>query len=92
MITEVSSNQSGVLASLVLQGEQRLRQNDMAIQPIGDVISISKPEEMTDEEIEQTLAAVHDYVAANKAEALSVHSGLDYDRVMYLLSDPMLPA
>lgn len=87
MITGVVANQSGVLANLSLQGDKRIRHNDAAMQANGDVVSINKPEEMTDEEISQVMQSVEENVAMNRAEALSVHGGLDYGRVMALLGD-----
>lgn len=87
MITEVSASQASIVANLALHGEQRVRQNDLSPQQGGDVVSINKPGEMTDEEIAQAMQSVEDNVAANRAEALSVHGGLDYSRVMALLGD-----
>lgn len=89
MITGVAANQSGGLASLSLHGEQRIRQNEVAMQANADMVSINRPEEMTDEEVAQAMQSVEENVSMNRAEALSVHGGLDYGRVMALLGlDP----
>lgn len=52
-----------------------------------DTVSINPAVNMTDEEAQATLQEVSENIAENQAEALSVHQGLDYDRVMALLGD-----
>lgn len=51
----------------------------------GDTVSINSAVNMSDEEARQILQEVSADIGSNHAEALSVHQGLDYDRVMALI-------
>lgn len=52
-----------------------------------DSVDINPAARMTDAEAEQTLQDVSQEIKATASEALSVHQGLDYNRVMALLGD-----
>lgn len=50
-----------------------------------DVVDIRTPHLMSDAEAAQAMDTVQETVEHSPGEALSVHSGLEYDRVMALL-------
>ena len=50
-----------------------------------DTVTIRAPHLMSDAEAAQAMDTVQQTVEHNPGEALSVHSGLEYDRVMTLL-------
>ncbi len=50
-----------------------------------DMVSIRAPHLLSDAEAAQAMDTVQETVEHNPGEALSVHSGLEYDRVMALL-------
>lgn len=52
-----------------------------------DTISLNPAMNMTDEEAEQLLQETTQEITATASEVLSVHQGLDYNRVMALLGD-----
>ena len=52
-----------------------------------DKVSVSAPELMTDEEAQEVMSEVQSTVFESPADALSVHSGLDFSRVMALLAE-----
>ena len=51
----------------------------------GDVVNLSTPILLTNEEAQEALIAVEESVRASPTEALSVHQGLDLNRVLALL-------
>lgn len=85
MISGISGLQ-GYQALNTVNG-QHAGQNIQAPAAARDTISINPAVNMTDEEAEHTLQEVSQDIVANQAEALNVHQGLDYDRVMALLGD-----
>ena len=50
-------------------------------------VSVKAPDLLTDEEAQEMLAETRQEVVDNPLEALSLHQGLDYNRVMALLAD-----
>lgn len=54
---------------------------------IKDTVSINPAVEMTDEEAQKLLQEVSADIGVHQTEALSVHQGLSYDRIMALLGD-----
>ena len=50
-----------------------------------DSVTLSTNKALTDEEAIQTMEEVEQSLSTQKEEALAVHSGLSYDRVMSLL-------
>lgn len=52
-----------------------------------DVVHVTTPELMTDEEAEEVMTNVQSTIADSPMDALTVHSGLDLSRVMALLAD-----
>lgn len=57
----------------------------MPAQGTGDEVSIHTPVLLTDEEAAEAMSSVSRATQESPAEALSVHRGLTYDRVMQLL-------
>ncbi|MBO4300413.1 MAG: hypothetical protein J5861_02305 [Desulfovibrio sp.] len=55
--------------------------------PQDDNVSVRNPQLMTDEEAMEAMSQVQDSLQQSTGEALSVHGGLDYSRVMALLAD-----
>ena len=89
MISALAYNQSSPLANIHPQGEQRPRITEMELAARGDIVSVHRPEQMTDEDISQTMQLIEDSVSESPMEAVSVYGNLDYNRVMALLSDPV---
>ena len=89
MISAIAYNQSSTLSNFVQQGEHRPRITEMELSSRGDIVSVHKPEQMTDGEISQTMQFIEDNVCESPTEALSVYGNLDYSRVMALLNDPV---
>ncbi|MBQ7607032.1 MAG: hypothetical protein IJU76_03565 [Desulfovibrionaceae bacterium] len=52
-----------------------------------DVVTVSRPDLMTDEEAQEVMQDVTGTIGESPAEALTVHQGLDLSRVMALLED-----
>lgn len=86
MISGISGLQ-GYQALARTNAEHQASQAAQAPAAAKDTININPAVNMTDEEAEQTLQEVSQDIVANQAEALNVHQGLDYDRVMALLGD-----
>ncbi len=51
----------------------------------GDVVNVNAPSLLTDAEAQEALVTVGESVSASPTEALSVHQGLDLNRVLALL-------
>lgn len=66
---------------------QLLRQPQAQTASMNDVNHVKNPQLMTDEDIDSAMSVVRNSVQQSAAEALSVHGGLDYSRVMALLAD-----
>lgn len=62
-------------------------QNIQASAQAKDTVNINPAVNMSDEEAQQLLQEVSGDIGVHQAEALSVHQGLDYDRVMALIGD-----
>lgn len=89
MISAIAYNQSLMLPNSGQSGEQRPRMTEMELVARGDVVSIHRPEQMTDEDISQAMQSIEESVSQSSAEAMSVHGSLDLSRVMALLNDPV---
>ena len=89
MIAAVGYNQSSTFANIPQLGEQRPRLNEMELAARGDVVSIHKPEQMTDEDISMAMQSIEESLSESPTEAMSAYGNLDYSRVMALLSDPV---
>lgn len=89
MISAIAYNQSSALPNIGAQSEQCPRMTEMELSARGDVVSIHRPEQMTDEDVSQAMQFIEDNVSESPTEALSVYGNLDYSRVMALLSDPV---
>lgn len=76
-------------AFAALSEEARSVRQNSAVAGEGDAVDISGRYLLSDEEAEATLAQVMSDVPDRPGEALSVHAGLDYSRVMSLL-EPVL--
>ena len=62
-------------------------QNIQATAQAKDTVNINPAVNMCDEEAQQLLQEVSGDIGTHKVEALSVHQGFDYDRVMALIGD-----
>ncbi len=52
-----------------------------------DVVHITRPELMTDEEAQEVMTDATEAIVDSPLEAMTVHEGLDISRVMALLED-----
>lgn len=86
MISGISGLQ-GYQALARTNAEHHVGQPAHAQAAARDTVSVNPAVNMTDEEAEQVLREVSADIASDQAAALSVHQGLDYDRVMALLGD-----
>ena len=89
MISAIGYNQSLGLPAIGHPVEQRPSINEMELAARGDVVSIHRPEQMTDDEINQAMQSIEDNLGESPTEAMSAYGNLDYNRVMALLSDPI---
>ena len=89
MIAAIAYNQSQVLPNLGQIADQRPRMTEMELEARGDVVTVHRPEQMTDEDIAQTMQSVAENIGESPAEALTVYGQLNYSRVMALLDDPV---
>lgn len=89
MISAIGYNQSSVFPDFSHRAEQRPSINEMELAARGDIVSIHRPEQMTDVEIEQTMQSIEDNLGENPNDAMAAYGNLDYSRVMALLSDPI---
>lgn len=82
-----SINELHTLVNLQLRGLESSASplSSTPAQNTTDVVSIHAPVLLTDEEAEAAMASVQQTTAESPAEALSVHQGLSYNRVMQLL-------
>ena len=87
MITPVYN--TALSSELFVNLNQDPSQNSSArlSQSQGDVVNVSRPDLMTDEEAQEVMSEVQDTIGGNPLEAVTVHQGLDYSRVMALLED-----
>ena len=83
MITPVYN--TALSSELFVNLNQDPSQNSSArlSQSQGDVVNVSRPDLMTDEEAQEVMSEVQDTIGGNPL----VHQGLDYSRVMALLED-----
>ena len=78
----------GLLNGTFLQQPvQRNEPQDTTAAPAADVVHIQKPDLMTDAEADEAMAMVQNSLQQSAGEALAVHGGLDFDRVMALLAE-----
>ncbi len=89
MISAVGYNNTSALSDFSHLVEQRPRLNELELAARGDVVSIHRPEQMTEVEIEQTMQSIEENLGTTPTEAMSAYGNLDYSRVMALLSDPI---
>lgn len=68
-----------------LSDQVRSARQDSAVAGEGDAVELSGRRLLSDEEAENVLASVMSVIPGMPGEALSVHSGLEYSRVMSLL-------
>ncbi|MBQ7618428.1 MAG: hypothetical protein IJS50_06090 [Desulfovibrio sp.] len=64
-----------------------LNRVDLQLESPLDSVNVQQPQLISDLEAQEALAAVEEDLSLSSAEALSVHGGLDFDRVMALLAD-----
>lgn len=89
MISAIGYTQPSGLQTFNHPAEQRPSLNELELAARGDIVSIHRPEQMTDDDIEQAMQSIEDNLGASPTEAMSAYGNLDYSRVMALLSDPL---
>lgn len=86
MITGITGSQ-GYQTINTVNMQHQAGQNAHASAGARDTVNINPVVNMSDEEAQQLLQEVSENIGIHQAEALSVHQGLDYDRVMALIGD-----
>lgn len=88
MIRSIEGMAVGMLQSRVVGSAVHKETNlpDASSTPkTGDVVNLSTPILLTNEEAQEALVTIEESVSASPTEALSVHRGLDLNRVLALL-------
>ena len=88
MIRSIEGMAVGMLQSSVAGSavHEKINLPDASSTPkTGDVVNLSTPILLTNEEAQEALVTIEESVSASPTEALSVHRGLDLNRVLALL-------
>lgn len=85
MIRSIEGMAVGMLQSSGAVHKETNLPDASSIPKTGDIVNINAPSLLTDEEAQEALVTVEESVSASPTEALSVHQGLDLNRVLALL-------